>query len=73
MFLIIEFSPHISVVLPLRKLCLSVIPSDVIYSEPFPDAQYRMRGNVLHTSRHLKCGSVPGGPLITAMCDDTKV
>jgi len=55
-------SQHISAVaksvLPLRKLNTSVIQSDVIYSEPFPDAKDRMSGNELHTSRHLKCGSV---------------
>jgi hypothetical protein len=72
-----RISPRVTAVakliLSLGKLYMSVIRSDVTYSEPFPDAQDHTSGNGLHTSRHWKCGSVPGMLLITARCDDTQV
>jgi len=72
-----RISPYVTgvakCVLPERKLYMSIIRSDVVYNEPFPDAEDRMSGNGLHITRHLKCGSVPGLQLINARCDDARV
>lgn len=72
-----RISPHISAVakcvLPLRELCMSVIRSDVIYYEPFPDAQDGMSGNELHISTTLKLWQCARSAANSARCDDTQV